>query len=361
VTLVITRLEVEWFRNWDHKVVEPDPSLTVIVGPNATGKTNLIEAIQLVTEADSFRHPAWLELITWGRERSRVKVRAEGDERVLEVDLEIGPTGRRVYRVNGKIRRKIAEVAGVVPAVVFTPEDLFLVKGSADKRRAELDALGSQLSPTYSQVRAEYDRVVRQRNALLKEQAVTSQTTAVWDERLLDLGTRLYEHRRRLFERVREELVPAYAALAPEETLSARYLASWERDGWPEEEDSREAFARHLQRKAAEERARGTTLAGPHRDEIAFEIDGRDARTYASQGQQRTVALAWKLAEVRVVTGVAAQPPVLLLDDVMSELDEQRRHCLATFVGQAAQTFVTTTNLGYFDPELIRRATVVEL
>ena len=113
--------------------------------------------------------------------------------------------------------------------------------------------------------------------------------------------------------------------------------------------------------RSSEEFARGTTLVGPHKDDVTFSVDGRDARAYASQGQQRTVALAWKLSEVAVVKDISGQPPLLLLDDVMSELDEERRHNLASFVGEAAQTFMTTTNLGYFAPELVSRAQLVTL
>jgi DNA replication and repair protein RecF len=140
----------------------------------------------------------------------------------------------------------------------------------------------------------------------------------------------------------------------------ASYQPSWESRAGTEGEP-RELMDRALELRDREERGRSVTLVGPHRDEISFAIDGRDARSFASQGQQRTIALAWKLAEVGVITEIGGQPPVLLLDDVMSELDEARRHALAKFVGEAAQTFVTTTNIGYFEKELVDRALVVEL
>ena len=137
------------------------------------------------------------------------------------------------------------------------------------------------------------------------------------------------------------------------------YESSWVRRGLPEDDPS--SFDKALKLTAGEEQARGTTLIGPHRDEIRFLVNGRDARAYASQGQQRTIALAWKLAEVSVITDVKGQPPALLLDDVMSELDEARRHALASSVGEAAQTFVTTTNIGYFEKDLVERAHIVRL
>ncbi len=151
----------------------------------------------------------------------------------------------------------------------------------------------------------------------------------------------------------------AYSSLVPGEVLEVVYESSWTGRGFQEDDET--AFGEALKSAQNDERARGVTLVGPHRDEIRFLLNGRDARVYASQGQQRTIALAWKLAEVSVITEIGGQEPILLLDDVMSELDEARRHSLAAFVGEAAQTFVTTTNLGYFDPAMVERAHVVSL
>ncbi len=157
-------------------------------------------------------------------------------------------------------------------------------------------------------------------------------------------------HRHRLFDRVSSKLSEVYETLASGEKLTATYVPSWSRgDDSLSAEDPAGSIKEALTRVAAEEKARGLTLVGPHRDDVVFSVNGREARAFASQGQTRTIALAWKLAEVAVITDIAGQAPVLLLDDVMSELDETRRHALASFVGEAAQTFVTTTNLGYFE------------
>jgi DNA replication and repair protein RecF len=154
-------------------------------------------------------------------------------------------------------------------------------------------------------------------------------------------------------------LSATYSTLAPGEELEAVYESSWIRRGI--DEDGEEAFVEALGMTGAEERQRRTTVVGPHRDDIRFLLGGRDARTYASQGQQRTISLAWKLAEVSVITDVGGQQPLLLLDDVMSELDEARRLTLTSLVGEVAQTVVTTTNLGYFGQEIVNRAKVVNL
>jgi DNA replication and repair protein RecF len=182
----------------------------------------------------------------------------------------------------------------------------------------------------------------------------------LWTDRLVDSGASFSGHRRRLFERLSARMSEVYRMLSGGESLTAVYQPSWEGHA-AEVEEPKDAMREALRHRQREELGRGTTLVGPHRDDVLFAIGGRDARSFASQGQQRTIALAWKLAEVGVITEIGGQPPVLLLDDVMSELDESRRHALARFVGEAAQTIVTTTNLGYFDDDLVRRALLVHL
>jgi len=362
MSLVLTRLLLTDFRSYRSLEVFPDKLLTVVVGPNAAGKTNVIEALQLVTSANSFRNPSWPDLIRWGQQAAKVHIEAEGDDRFLEVDLRVTGSGRREYRVNGKARPRVSEVAGVIPSVLFTPDDLRLVKDSAERRRIAVDGVGDQLSVAYRAARMEYERVLKQRNRVLREDAIDEQMLSLWTQELIKKGASFSSHRRRLFERLDQRMTGIYGTLSPGERLDCEYRPSW-MDALP---TSRNTGAENwmeeaLESKSSEERARHTTLVGPHRDDIWFAVDGKSARSFASQGQQRTIALAWKLAEVQVISDIANQPPVLLLDDVMSELDESRRHALAEFVGQAAQTFVTTTHLGYFDPELIEHALVVDV
>lgn len=360
--LVIRRLVLRNFRNYESFQLEPDPILTVLVGPNATGKTNIVEATQLLTAGASFRRPQWADVVMWGKEECSLSLRAEGDGRMLETELTVSGIGRRVYRVNGKVRRRVSEVAGILPCVVFTPDDLRLVKDSADRRRSAIDGVGDQLSPVYLAVRTEYERVVRQRNALLKQTPSDLSVLDTLTEKLATSGFAFAGHRRRLFERISSRMSEAYFTLAGGEILKARYVFSWERKGSPSgNPESASELANIIRSCQSDELSRGTTLVGPHRDEVLFSVGGRDARAFASQGQQRTIALAWKLAEVRVISEIAGQAPVLLLDDVMSELDETRREALMSFVGKAAQTFLTTTNIGYFDASLIDRAKVVRL
>ena len=359
MSLRVTRVELQDFRSYESFELLPDDKITVVVGPNAVGKTNIIEAVQLLTATSSFRNPGWGECVRWGAEQASLVLEAEGDGRKLETRLVISASGRRTYSVNGSTKRKLSDVAGVLPCVVFTPDDLRMVKDSADRRRGAIDGVGDQLSPAYFALRGEYEKTVRQRNALLKTPSFDNEVMSALTERLTDRGEAFSAHRKRLFHRLAKRLEHVYSELVPGETLTAVYESSWVKRGL--EEDGEGSFQEALEQCREEEGARGTTLIGPHRDEIRFLIDGRDARAFASQGQQRTIALAWKLAEVSVITDVGGQPPVLLLDDVMSELDEARRHALTAFVGEAAQTIVTTANIGYFEPSMVDRARIVSL
>lgn len=362
MTLSVERITVQNFRSYEKFSLVLDPCLTILVGPNASGKTNLIEAIELLTKATSFRTSSWSDTLREGSESgARLELVASGGSRSLDVELDITPGSRRVYKVNGKVRRAINQVAGVLPCVVFTPDDLRLVKDSADRRRAALDGLGSQLSPTYSRLRTDYEKVLRQRNTVLREEGSQSDLD-LWTDRLIEVGASLIKHRIRLFHRLESAINATYSQLADDGPLTSQYVTAWEKDGGSSAEGELTDLIRiHLDSKKAAEKARKTTLSGPHRDDVVFRIGGREARTFASQGQQRTISLAWKLAEVAVITEIATQRPILLLDDVMSELDEKRRHALTSFVGSVAQTVMTTTNLGYFEEELLGRAKVVSL
>ncbi|MBN1192765.1 MAG: DNA replication and repair protein RecF [Coriobacteriia bacterium] len=361
----ISRLELHDFRNYTRWEIEPDSALTVFVGGNATGKTNVLEAAQLVSTGMSFRGSRWEDLVRWGSDRATVSMTAEGEGSHTEVGLTVESAGTRAWEVGGVAKRRTVDATRFVPVVAFTPDDLALAKGPAEKRRSAIDGLGEQLSATYGAIRRDYTRVVRQRNVVLREDG-SAASLEPWDEQLVSLGATLHVHRRRLTSRILDAAAPVYDHLAGGETLDVRVLDKCGIDcGSPGdrvgEERAREALVAQLGLRREEERARKITLVGPHRDDIAFLINGRDARAYASQGQQRTISLAWKWAEVAVVADVLKRMPVLLLDDVMSELDEVRRRALTDLVQRDVQTLVTTTTTGYFDSAMLKEARVVSL
>ena len=366
--LLVNKLILSHFRSYERYELELAPELTVIHGANAAGKTNLVEAIQLVTEAASFRNPQWSDLIRWGADEATVSMHASADSRERDVALTIRDS-RRFYSVNGKAVRSASAVSGVIPAVVFTPNDLRLIKDSSERRREEIDSLGLQLSSSYRRLRSEYHRSVTQRNRLLREGSFSAGTLDAWSDRVADLGAALTNSRLRLLGRLDPHLKKAFTEIDESAVIEVSYAFGW---GLPGQDDPIEFLRRTkdeqklilkeaMVQKGEQERARGTTLVGPHRDDIRFKIDGRDTRSFGSQGQQRSVALAWKLAEVETVREVTGDSPVLLLDDVMSELDDRRRAALAAIVGTVAQTVVTTANIGYFTEDMLQRAHIVQV
>jgi DNA replication and repair protein RecF len=362
----ISSVQLRSFRNYEDLHIEPSEGLTVLVGPNAAGKTNVIEGIQICTSGRSFRRPRWDEVVRWGTTTAALSVTARDERSEVVLDMSIDTDGSRRFRVNGVRRTRVSDIRGIVPTVVFTPDDLTLAKGPAEVRRNDIDDLGEQLSKAYGVIRRDYSRVLRHRNVLLREWRAGDSDLEPWDDLLVTLGARLFTHRRRLARRLVERAEPVYRDLAGGEELDVTYLdrcgvglTSVQEELTPEAVE--QALRVELATRRADERVRLTTLVGPHRDDIGFVIGGKEARIYASQGQQRTVALAWKLAEVSVVEDVLGKKPVLLLDDVMSELDAARRRALTDLVRDDVQTIVTTTNTGYFDDETLGTATIVRI
>lgn len=379
MTLKIKSVVLDNFRGYDRLSLDGLGNLVIVVGPNAVGKTNIIEAIQLLTAGTSFRKPSWTEVISWGQDQGYALVRLEEDKRNLEQRIVLSGNDR-TYEVNGK-KKSPASIRGVLPCVLFTPDDLQLVKASSTRRRDVIDALAVQLSKNYSSLKSEYQQALKQRNLLIKEGIHDGVLFESWDEALSVHGARLCLARWRLFDRLLSHMTAIHEQVVPGERFSARYIPSWERtdsngrqlgdmpsvDGEPpsSSEMTLEETQRRLLEKSRElaetELRRGVSLIGPHKDEMAFFINGKNARLFASQGQQRTIVLVMKLASVELVNEIIGTEPVLLLDDVMSELDERHRDALTAFIERNAQTFITTTNLDYFSADIVNRATVVRV
>ena len=371
MTLSIQSIAFHDFRSYDQLRLDSLGPLTVFVGPNAVGKTNIVEGIQLLTALASFRHPTIEQMVRHGAPVARLSAHMSDGSRELDVDLRLEGHTKR-YSLNGKAK-KTADLKGLVPSVTFTPDDLDLVKGSMSVRRKALDALGSQLSANYYLILKDYEKVLHYKNRLLKEEASEVMIDSI-DEMLVTVGAQLSCYRASLFARLEPQIARRYGEIAGSaEKLRATYRPSWDdgRAGVASEpgadrgeltrDAARTALEEALVGRRAEERARRRAVVGPHGDTISFSIDGMDATLYGSQGQQRSVVLACKLAEAAVIEEVLDQKPVLLLDDVMSELDEARRSALVSYISDDVQTFITTANLAYFDERMLSAAQVVSL
>jgi len=348
-------------------VFEPGPQL--VWGPNAAGKTSLLEAIVLLAWGRSHRTSADGELVRWGQDLARVEARVgspvadEEPRDSLEVALVRTASGgaRRRIRVNG-VARRAGALNGVLRTVLFAPEEMLLVAGSPSLRREAIDRLAGQRTPAYSRDLATYGRALQQRNGLLRlirEEQATRAELRFWDATLLEAGAAVREERHRLLEALEAPLAAAHAEIAPEEAATGRLALGYVTNA-PQHagESVRDALARRLAETADKEVWNGSTLIGPHRDDVVFELGGRPLASFASRGQQRTAILAFKLAEVDLLAELDGHPPLLLLDDVFSELDPERRSHLVRRIAALPQAFVTTTTLEDLDPGLRSVGTV---
>lgn len=365
MSLKLVDISLTGFRNYGEFRLGNVGNLTIFVGNNAVGKTNLLEALQLCTGLSSFRHPSTDQLIREGSDFARIEASISDKSRSLIVSAVVEP-GRRRYKLNGKFKQ-IVDLKGLLPAVVFTPDDLALAKGSSALKRNAIDDLGAQLTKNYYLVSRDYEKVVQYKNRLLKDEADNGLIESI-NETLVTCATQLAFYRIELYKRLISSLKSNYLSISSGETLTSSYIPSWMdfdefvlTEGWPTRDKIKESLQETLAVKLVEERARKRCLVGPHADHIELFIDGRNVADFASQGQKRSVVLAWKLAEVEVIEDSLHQNPVLLLDDVMSELDAMRRKKLVEFVEGDIQTFITTTTLEYFDDDLLSQANVVAL
>ena len=363
--LSLTALELHNFRSYSHFKHDGLGPLTIFIGNNAVGKTNLIEAIQLLTAATSFRHPLISQMVKQGEARANVRGVIEGDGRRLDVELAMEGHSKR-FSLNGN-RKKAVDFMGTLPSVVFTPDDLQLVKGPSALRRRSLDALGCQLSRNHYLISKDCEKVIQHKNKLLKEEADPLLLESV-NEMLVICGSQLIAYREALARRFLPLIEQRYCEIAEGEPAQVEYLPLGEVDaegnspfGDMTRDQWRELLGEKLSAALPREIARGRSLIGPQSDKIAFKIKGMPAAEFGSQGQQRSLVLAYKLAEVAMVEDVLHVKPVLLLDDVMSELDGDRRRAIVNYINQDVQTFITTTHLEYFEPALLESADLIRL
>ncbi len=357
----MTRLTLADFRSYEHADLEFDSGVTVFVGRNGQGKTNLVEAIEYLGTLRSHRVASDVPLIRMGASRAVIKARVQAgvdDDRTLDLELTLNSDRPNNASLNRSPLRRPRELLGALRVVVFAPDDLSLVKGDPAERRRFLDDLVVQRWPRMAGVRADYDRVVRQRSVLLKSlsgrrgmiEESAAATLDVWDDQLASLGAEIVHARLTTMADMVEPFADAYLAIAPTNNLAraAYRSASLDLDPAPGEQPPIDAnlpelkaqLAQKMSLRRADEIKRGACLVGPHRDDILISLGELPARGYASHGESWSLALALRLSSYAVLRGDGVEP-VLILDDVFAELDEVRRHRLAERIKDADQLFVT--------------------
>ena len=340
----LASLELTDFRCYPAVRLELPPAVILVTGANGQGKTSLLEAVAWPALGRSFRGVPDDALIRTGADQALLRAAVVDETSTRRADVELRRVGRNRILVNGHPVARTRDLHGTLRVTVFAPDALQLVKGGPSERRAYLDDLLTAAVPRYAGVRADVDRVLRHRNALLRggvRDEEARDTLSVFDEQLVQAGAELIRGRLRLIERLTPAVDDAYRRLAEDDLgVRAAYEAEWS-DTALAPDTVADQLRGGLERRHRQETERGAPLAGPHRDEWRLTIADHDSRTHASQGEQRTLALALRLAAHHILAEVVGSQPVLLLDDVFSELDPHRARALVDCL-PATQTLVTT-------------------
>lgn len=355
--MFLSHLSLTQYRSYHQAEVSLVPGPNVLVGSNGVGKTNIVEAVGYLATQVSHRVSTDTPLVHFGAAQAIVRGRIHRGDRALSLELEINPGKSNRAAVNRGAPQRAREGLGLLRSVLFAPEDLALINGDPSVRRRFLDDLVVQLRPALGDARSDYDRVLKQRNALLKNAKHSGRwteehghTLGVWDEHLARAGARVLNGRLHVLQMLAHPLTESYTALADSaKTAGFSYestvpLAGGQHQEIPDEQALHEALLAELESRHRQERDRGVTLAGPHRDDLALTLGPAAVKGFASHGETWSMALALKLASYQVLVADDPDPqarPVLILDDVFAELDAARRSRLAALASGAEQLLVT--------------------
>lgn len=356
-SLHIKSLKLRNFRNYETLCLEFDKDYNIIYGDNAQGKTNIIESIFLCASGRSHRTPRDMELVRGDANGYYVKVELEKEDRDLSIELQYSREEKKRIRINEIPEKKIGSLMGQLNAVIFSPEDLFIVKEGPSERRRFLDITLSQLRPTYFYDLQQYAKVLSQRNMLLKEidgRKDLLDTLEVWNRHLIKIGSRIIKARNEFIAKMSKRAEKRHERLTNEkELLCIEYEPSFPISNYESFEEIEAQFEKVLNTSLKKELSKCTTLYGPQRDDYEIILNGMSTKQYGSQGQQRTAVLSIKLSEIDIMKEETGEYPVLLLDDVMSELDLKRQEYLFGNI-ENIQTFITGTDGQFYRRESLK-------
>jgi DNA replication and repair protein RecF len=358
------------FRNYESQLIVFDDQKTILLGNNAQGKSNLLESVELLATLKSHRTSRDRDLVLDSTDFALIKATLARQFSVNELEMVLRAKGRRSLKLNQENLRRHLDFLGTLNAVQFSCLDLELVRGAPESRRNWLDTLLVQLEPLYAHILAQYQHILRQRNALLKSlrkqqedgialATLGEESLELWDRQLAEAGTRVIRRRSRGLERLAPLAQQWHQAISRhQETLTLQYRPNVA----PEQDDPiwiQQAFLEKIALRRGAEQNLGTTVVGPHRDDIELTINGTPAKSYGSQGQQRTLVLALKLAELNLIGDIIGDAPLLLLDDVLAELDLFRQNQLLEVIQDRFQTLITTTHLNAFDAQWLQSSQIL--
>ena len=339
----IKRLELTSFRNYGSMETDLESGINIFYGDNAQGKTNILEGIYLICTTRSHKKSRDAEMIRFGEDEAHLRIFLEKREIEYKIDMHLKKGSKKHIAINSLPIKRASELLGIANIVFFSPEDLSIIKNSPSERRRFVDMELSQLDKVYLSTLSGYSKALEQKNKLLRDISHSAGDSSeellnVWDEKLLELGTGIIKKRREFIEDLNHILKEKNREISgKDEVLSCSY----------EPDADISSYERMLKERREADKRYGSTSVGPHRDDIGFSLDGVDLRKYGSQGQVRTASLSLKLSEIELVKIKTGDSPILLLDDVLSELDSSRQRLLLKSIG-GIQTLITCTGLDEF-------------
>lgn len=339
--MIIKSLELSDYRNYKNLSIEFDKGTNILFGDNAQGKTNILEAIYLCSTTKSHKNTKDKDIINFDSEEAHIKSVVEKEDIETRIDMHLRPSKSKVIAIDGTKIKKASELLGLINVVLFSPEDLSIIKEGPGERRRFADMELCQLDSFYLYNLSNYNKIINQRNVLLKDiyfNPNLKETLNIWDSQLISYGSKIIERRQTFASQIGEILYEYHKKLSGgREEIEIKY----------EPNVSIEEYASKMSSSQERDIASKITNIGPHRDDFSFFVNGIDIRKFGSQGQQRTAALSLKLSEIELVKKLTKDSPVLLLDDVLSELDSNRQNYLLDCIGDI-QTIITCTGLDDF-------------
>lgn len=360
--MFVQSLFLQNYRNYERLALDICNGINVFIGNNAQGKTNLLEAIFVLALSKSHRTSKDKELINWKVNQAQVKATAQRKYGTVQLELNISQQGK-MAKLNNLEQQKLSTFIGALNVIMFAPEDLQIVKGAPSIRRRFLDMEIGQVYPSYLYDLQQYQKILMQRNHLLKQLGNNSSKQDnilldVFNDQLIQKGVKIYKKRKQYILKLQTWIEKIHGNLTQgKETLTISYLHSFSNTN-EDEAMLLQQFMLKLTQMKHQELRRGITLVGPHRDDLAFYINGKEVQAYGSQGQQRTTALSLKLAEIELMHEQIGEYPVLLLDDVLSELDSYRQTQLIETLQNKVQIFITTTSIDGINRQKLHDATI---
>lgn len=353
----LTKLNLVSYRNYENLKLNFHKSLVIFLGENAQGKTNVLESIYVLAMSRSHRTTSDKELIGWGAEFARLEGTVHKKNNEISLEMAISNKGKKT-KVNHLEKKRLSDYVGELNVVLFAPEDLYLIKGAPQLRRRFIDMELGQINPHYLHYLSIYQKVLKQRNKYLKQLAFNKKDAddylAVLSEQLAEAGSHVLSLRYKYLTKLEKWSQEIHRGITNDkENLKITYQTTLAINASDTRETIEEVLLSELMNQTAKDIFKQSTNIGPHRDDLAFFIGEHNVQSFGSQGQQRTTALSLKLAEIELIKEETGEYPILLLDDVMSELDDDRQIHLLKTIENKVQTFVTTTTLKHLENRLM--------